>query len=261
MMELVELAGSLLESNIAGSSWLKCNKSCAITRCAVPEPAILGRWISYESGAGRPSMTLLVHGPQTKTVRVNRMRFPRTTRIAAGLALTGLVAACGGGDLSARKDEGPRSGPSNRYDPEAEGLFGEGGFSLGRLARGGLFGGDSNETNGSAAPVNKYLWQASLDTISFMPLASTDPFTGVIATDWSSTEAAPGERFKVTVYLSSPELAATSVKVAVYRQVRDEKGGWIQTAVDPATPRKLEDAILTRARQMRVAELEKEEAS
>ena len=188
------------------------------------------------------------------------MKFSRTAKFVGCAAFALLIAGCGGGNYAAKKETGPKAGPVNRYDPEAEGLFGEGGFSLGRLARGDLFGGDSNEANGSAAPVNKYLWQASLDTIQFMPLASTDPFTGVIATDWSTTEAAPGERFKVTVYLSSPELAATSVKVAVYRQVRDEKNGWIQTSVDPATPRKLEDAILTRARQMRVSDLEKEEA-
>lgn len=189
----------------------------------------------------------------------DRMIFSRAAKIVGCTAFALLIAGCSG-NYAAKKETGPKSGPVNRYDPEAEGLFGEGGFSLGRLARGDLFGGNADEKSGSAAPVNRFLWQASLDTIQFMPLASTDPFTGVIATDWSSTESAPGERFKVTVYLTSPELAATSVKVAVYRQIRDEKNGWVQTAVDPATPRRLEDAILTRARQMRVSELEKDEA-
>lgn len=188
------------------------------------------------------------------------MKVSRSIRTPVLAVLAVLVAGCGGGDYSAKKDTAPRSGPTNRYDPDAEGLFGEGGFTLGKLASGNLFGG-KDETEGSTTPVNRYLWQASLDTLSFMPLSSTDPFTGVIATDWSSTDAAPGERFKVTVYLSSAKLAATSVKVAVYRQVRDEAGNWVQTAIDPETPRKIEDAILTRARQMRVAELEAEEAS
>lgn len=188
------------------------------------------------------------------------MKLSGTFGITLGLAMAVLVAGCGGRDLSAKKETGPKSGPVNRYDPDAEGLFGEGGFSLGRALSGDLLGGGKDGKKGSAAPVNKYLWQASLDTVSFMPLASTDPFTGVIATDWSSTETAPGERFKVTVYLTSPELAATSIKVAVYRQVRDASGNWVQTAVDPATPSRLEDAILTRARQMRVAALEEKDA-
>lgn len=187
------------------------------------------------------------------------MRLSRAIRIPAALALAALIAACDGKDYSAKKDVGPRSGPTGKYNPNDDSLFGDGGFTFGKLASGALYEGES-EVKGSAAPVNKYLWQASLDTVSFMPLASTDPFTGVIATDWSSTEAAPGERFKVTVYLTSPELAATSVNVAVYRQVRDDAGNWVQTAVDPATPGRLEDAILTRARQIRVASVEDNDA-
>lgn len=188
------------------------------------------------------------------------MKVSRSIKIVGGMSMALLLVACGGGNLSAKKDDAPRSGPTNRYDPEAEGLFGEGGFTLGKLASGNIFGGPSGEAEGSATPINRFLWQASLDTLSFMPLASTDPFTGVIATDWSSTEAAPGERFKVTVYLSSPRLAATSVKVAVYRQVRDEGGNWVQTAIDPDTPRQIENSILTRARQIRVAELAEDDA-
>lgn len=179
--------------------------------------------------------------------------------VAAGFCVIALLAACGGsGQYAAKKDEGPKSGPANRYDPEAEGLFGQGGLTLGKIASGNIFGDNSPGERGSAAPVNRYLWQAALDTVSFMPLASTDPYTGVIATDWSSSPAAPNERFKVTVYLTSPELSATSVKVAVYRQVRNEAGTWIQRAVDPATPRQIEDAIMTRARQIRIAALEAE---
>ena len=188
------------------------------------------------------------------------MKLPVSIKIVGAMGLALLVGACGGGDLSAKKDNAPRSGPQNRYDPEAEGLFGEGGFTLGRLASGTLLGGNSRDAEGSATPVNRFLWQASLDTLSFMPLASTDPFTGVIATDWSSTPSSPGERFKVTVYLTNPKLAATSLKVAVYRQVQNGTGTWVQTDVDPATPRQIEDAILTKARQLRVAALEEENA-
>ena len=182
--------------------------------------------------------------------------FGMSVLLAAGLS----VAGCGGGGQYAADDENlgqvGKSGPKNRYDPDEEGLFGEGGFSLSRVADGSLFGDRSDDAQGSATRVNKFLWQASLDTLSFMPLSSTDPYTGVIATDWSATPDAPGERFKVTVYLTSAELSAASLRVAVYRQRQAEGGNWIQTAVDPSTPRKLEDAILTRARQIRVAEIE-----
>lgn len=109
---------------------------------------------------------------------------------------------------------------------------------------------------GQALPINRYLWRASLDTLEFLPLVSTDPFSGVIATDWSAASGSPDERFKVTVYISSPELEARSLRVAVYRELRDQKAGaWVPAEVSEATPRRLEDAILTRARQLRVSEL------
>ncbi|MEL6265994.1 MAG: DUF3576 domain-containing protein [Pseudomonadota bacterium] len=124
-----------------------------------------------------------------------------------------------------------------------------GGLEAGSL--GGVFGPDEG---GERLPVNRFLWQASLDTLSFLPLSSTDPFTGVIATDWGASRDAPGERFKVTAYLLSGQLEASSLRVAVFREVLSEQGVWVPAAVDPATPRQLEDAILSRARQIRMAE-------
>lgn len=114
---------------------------------------------------------------------------------------------------------------------------------------------NSAETGG-ALPVNKYLWRASLQTLEFLPLVSTDPFSGVIVTDWSSSAQTPNERFKVTVYISDPKLEARALRVAVYREVRAKEGAWTPADVSDATPRRLEDAILTKARQIRVAELE-----
>ena len=161
------------------------------------------------------------------------------------------LAGCGGGENA---DPIPQ-GPSGRA---ADGsVFGEGGASVDNLLSGEAFG-LGNQEDGSSLPVNKFLWQASLDTLSFLPLASTDPFTGVIATDWGAAPTQPGERFKVTAYMLSPALAASSLRVAVYREVRDGSGAWVPAAIDPATPRKLEDAILTRARQIRIAEIEGE---
>ena len=171
--------------------------------------------------------------------------------LVGALALT----ACGGSQRAEEDRPVIQSGPNREKAPEDGGVFGEGGISVQRVLSGELFGLDE-DSQGETIPVNKFLWQASLDTLSFLPLASTDPFTGVIATDWGANPSAPGERFKVTAYMVRPALSASSLKVAVYREVRNEEGLWIPAAVDPTTPRKLEDAILTRARQIRIAEVE-----
>ena len=104
--------------------------------------------------------------------------------------------------------------------------------------------------------MNKHLWLASLDTLSFLPIASTDPFTGVIATDWSTAPDTPNERLKVTAFVKNTSLTAEALQVAVYREQLSENGVWVTAPVDAATPRQLEDAILTRARQLRRDELE-----
>lgn len=166
-----------------------------------------------------------------------------------------IVSGCGGSQKPA-DPVGPRTGPTSQYDPQrSESLFGEEGASLTALT-GLLTGNRDTPGQSDAIPVNKYLWRAALDTLSFLPLASTDPFTGVIATDWGANPDIPGERFKVTAYMVRPQLAASSLKVAVYREVRDEGGVWVPATVNAETARKIEDAILTRARQIRIAEVE-----
>jgi Domain of unknown function (DUF3576) len=100
--------------------------------------------------------------------------------------------------------------------------------------------------------VNSYLWRASLDTISFLPLSTADPFGGVIITDWYSPPETPNERFKVTVYILDRELRADGLRVAVFRQTRTPTSSWIEAKVDDKTARDLENAILKRARQMRI---------
>ena len=175
------------------------------------------------------------------------------------VALGALVSACDEGrDLSPRPEDAPESSTVGRErdNPNAPSVFGDDGITIGTIANRstGLFGLGADE--GDRLPVNKYLWQASLDTLSFLPLASTDPFTGVIATEWGSSPDVPGERLKVSAFITSPALSAASLKVAVYREVQNEEGAWVPAAVDPETPRKLEDAILTRAREIRIAERE-----
>lgn len=100
--------------------------------------------------------------------------------------------------------------------------------------------------------VNSYMWHASLDTLSFMPLASADPFGGVIITDWYATPQAQDERMKVTVYIMDRRLRADGIKVAVFRQTK-QNGAWVDATVAPDTATKLTDAILTRARELRLA--------
>lgn len=170
----------------------------------------------------------------------------------------GLVAGCGGGgkDYTATNDTAPTAGPKRQYDPNAPSVLGEGGLSISSINNrnvGGLFGGSDENAR---LPVNKYLWQGALDTLSFLPLVSTDPFTGVIATDWGATPEAPGERLKVTAYILNSALSAASLKVAVFREIRNADGLWVPAPVSADTARRLEDAILTRARQIRIAEVE-----
>lgn len=178
--------------------------------------------------------------------------------LMGGAALCLLLGACGGKNFTANETEDRTGGPKrDTQQVEDESVFGEGGFSFNTFRDGSLLGGRSDARGGSL-PVNKFLWQASLDTLSFLPLSSTDPFTGVIATDWGSTPDAPGERFKVTAFVVNPNLAASSLRVAVYRERRNEGGLWVPMAVDPSTAVKLEDAILVRARQIRVASVEQD---
>lgn len=100
--------------------------------------------------------------------------------------------------------------------------------------------------------VNSYLWHASLDTLAFMPLASADPFGGVIITDWYSSPDDSNERMKVTVYILDRRLRADGLKIAVFRQTRSGTA-WTDATVNPDTAVRLEDAILTRARELRLA--------
>jgi hypothetical protein len=110
----------------------------------------------------------------------------------------------------------------------------------------------SSESGQRILGVNSYLWHATLDTLSFMPLQSEDPFGGVIITDWYSSPQNPAERLKVTVYILDRRLRADGLKIAVFRQTKSNEG-WVDVAVNPDTATKLTDAILTRARELRLA--------
>ena len=98
--------------------------------------------------------------------------------------------------------------------------------------------------------VNSYLWKAAVDTVSFAPLLQADVSSGVIITDWYANPRAPGERVKLTVSVLDQDLRADALRVAASRQIY-QNGTWIDAPVAAATVQKLEDIILTRARDLR----------
>jgi len=109
---------------------------------------------------------------------------------------------------------------------------------------------------GDVVAVNRYLWAASLETVDFLPIDSADPISGLILTDWYVNPEAEAERFKVNVYILDAALRADALRVSVFRQTRGGNGGWVDAAINPATPREIENAILTRARQLRLNTLD-----
>jgi hypothetical protein len=107
----------------------------------------------------------------------------------------------------------------------------------------------------SAIAVNAYLWRASLDTLSFMPLLSADPYGGVIITDWYTNPEQPNERFKCTVYILDSRLRADGLNVTVIKEVSNGAGGWVTAPTSAQTETDIENAILTRARQLRLSNI------
>jgi hypothetical protein len=173
--------------------------------------------------------------------------------IAGILAVS--LAGCGG-DPDAVKQDLDASGARSKRTA-AQGLGGASREQGSLFGSGGLFGGkgDRQTDTSTGIAVNAYLWRASLDTINFIPLASADPFGGVIITDWYTPTETPNERMKVQVTILDRELRADGVRVSVFKQSMAPKtGGWIDDQVDPHTNTDIENAILTRARQLRIAQ-------
>ena len=158
------------------------------------------------------------------------------------------LAACGETKTTVIDRRPGDTSPTWGDDKPQNTVFGKGGLDL--------FGGDKKkdqDQNGAGIGVNFFLWRASLDTISFMPLASADPFGGVIITDWYSPPESGAERFKMTVLILDRALRADGVRVSVFRQVQNSAGEWADAAVDPKTSTDMENTILTRAREIRTA--------
>ncbi|MGZ5903827.1 MAG: DUF3576 domain-containing protein [Reyranella sp.] len=172
-------------------------------------------------------------------------------------ALTLTLGACGGNPDAVKESEARNATRSQTNRAMNQGLGGKNQDEGSLFGPGGVFGSkaDRKEDNGSGVAVNAYLWRASLDTINFIPLVSADPFGGVIITDWYTPAETPNERMKVQVTILDRELRADGVRVAVFKQQTSPKGGgsWVDAQVDPRTNIDIENAILTRARQLRIA--------
>ncbi|MEJ0061983.1 MAG: DUF3576 domain-containing protein [Alphaproteobacteria bacterium] len=174
--------------------------------------------------------------------------FPKIHRRLIALAVAAcLLSACGSGVNTEAKF------PDKKKDEEYKQgslLSDEGGMLL--------FGPDKAKDGGaSGITVNAYLWRAALDTVSFMPLLAADPFGGTILTDWYASPGNPNERMKLNVFILDRELRADGVRVKAFKQIRAEPQGWADAAVEPSVATALEEAVLTRARQMKVAQKQK----
>ena len=177
----------------------------------------------------------------------------RLTVLAGAMACLGLT-ACGMSTVDDRTkySSNNRTGKGQTLQKQDNsGLLGSDGLVL--------FGGGSDKGDGGGSGgggggvgVNSFLWRASLDTISFMPLASADPFGGVIITEWFSPPESPNERFKINVFILGRDLRADGVRTAVFKQTRDPTGNWADAPVEAQTATDLENSILSRARQLRV---------
>ena len=162
------------------------------------------------------------------------------------LVALGLLAGCG--SSTARYPIDRPKGATHPVYEEPESVFGEGGLSIGG-------GGDkSDQGTGYGIGVNSFLWRASLDTVSFMPITTADPFGGVILTDWYSPSETPTERFKVQVFILGRGLRADGVRAQVFRETNDTGTGWITAQVASNTATDLENTILMRARQLRISQ-------
>jgi hypothetical protein len=169
------------------------------------------------------------------------------SRVLAAFCLAAVVALGGCGYVETSQDSyrNPKADTDAR-NAQAGSVFGGDGLNI--------LGGKKTDqgAGGSGIGVNSYLWRASLDTLAFMPLASADPFGGVIITDWYSPPESPDERFKVNVFILDRQLRSDGVRAAVFHQHLSAGGAWTDAATEPATPTQLENAILTRARQLRI---------
>ena len=115
-----------------------------------------------------------------------------------------------------------------------------------------------NQGSAGGIGVNTYLWRATLETLSFMPLSSADPFGGVIVTDWYSKNEAPNEKYKIVAYIIGTQLRVDALKINVFKKIKNEDGDWIDQEPHSEMSLNIENSILTKAKQYRMANIEEE---
>ena len=128
------------------------------------------------------------------------------------------------------------------------GLLGKGGISLG-----GILNDDSDNTSNSVnnMSVNVFLWRGSLETIDFMPLNSADPIGGTIITDWYSTTDNQNERCKLNIFITGKSLKTENLKVTSFCQELKNQI-WVNKNIDKENNIKIENAILNKAKKLRL---------
>jgi hypothetical protein len=175
----------------------------------------------------------------------------RAALLAAAVSV--VLAACSGVEVKPPPQSEQIGDPKDdRVRRQYGTLLGEDAFVFGtsRRERG------NQGSAGVGIGVNAFLWRATLETLDFVPLASADPFGGLIITEWYQPQDAPNERFKLNVLIRDTVLRADAIKVAVFRQIRSPDGSWLDAPVAPETARMIEDKILTRARELRIASVQ-----
>jgi hypothetical protein len=173
--------------------------------------------------------------------------FPRNALL---LPLALVVAACGADSSQVREVERDEYNTGSRREQLLRATSAAGTSGGITIFGGGTEKGQESGSGGGGLGVNAFLWRATLDTLSFMPLASADPFGGVIITDWHAPGGVSNERFKATAFVLGRQLRSDGVRISVFRQVRGP-GGWVDAPVSTATAAELEDKVLTRARELR----------
>jgi len=164
-------------------------------------------------------------------------------RLIGLLSSLAFITACSGVELG-KPVIHQKTNAEEAFDGETESIFGENGLNFGGPE-------ESGATQGNGIGVNAFLWRATLDTVSFMPLTSADPFGGVILTDWHSPAETPNERYKLNIYILGQALRADGVRVAAFRQLKNQNNDWQTVSIDPKAVTDIENSILTRARQLR----------
>jgi hypothetical protein len=167
------------------------------------------------------------------------------------LAATAAILAACSGTKPSPTDPGyiGQQGPASSGSMPGGSILGDSSFVFG-TAKDRPGGGRGGDAGGGALGVNAYLWRGALDTLSFMPLSSADPFGGVIITDWYTPPASNGERFKATAYILGRELRSDGVRISIFRQVL-QNGQWVDAGVSPVTVGEIENKVLSRARELR----------